>query len=147
MPSPSARAAEQVEAELKRFNAKLAAYVKAFEADTLQTSVRTAFEVEGRLKERTPVDTGRARASWHVVLPGQSDSYTYSDNRGRSFDGTLSEAAGPWEALVGSNVRYMLPLEAGHSQQAPQGMVRVTLREMRDEMRTAIKAGVPMRLP
>jgi hypothetical protein len=92
-----------------------------------------AHETHRRIAMKTPVDTGRARASWHVVPPGtETDHHQYQDLHGQTFDGSLAgESTGPMESIVGTNVEYMIFLEAGHSRQAPEGMVMLSLMEMR----------------
>lgn len=99
-----------------------------------------ALELNNRIALKTPVKTGRARASWHVVPPGTaSDVYQYRNLHGETFDGSLGEAeTGPMEAIVGTNVDYMLYLEAGHSRQAPNGMVAVSLQEVRGRLEAMI---------
>jgi hypothetical protein len=85
------------------------------------------------IQTKTPFDTGRARASWHAVLPNTpQDSFFYEDKFGKKFDGTLpNTGAGPLEAWVGTNVEYMIFLEAGHSKQAPNGMIAISLVELK----------------
>jgi len=101
---------------------------------------KIAFEMLARIAARTPVKTGRARNSWHVIGPNEQDSYSYSDDQGHAFDGSTGDAAGPLEAIVTSNVPYMLSLEAGHSRQAPHGMVAVTIAEFHDALNARVEA-------
>lgn len=102
--------------------------------------VAFAHELHRRIALKTPVDTGRARASWHVVPPGtEADQYAYQDAHGQSFDGSLrGVSTGPMESVVGSNVEYMIFLEAGHSRQAPEGMVAQSLLEVRGALEAMI---------
>jgi len=138
--SPSMVARARLTVELSAFNAKLDAYGKALGQDLDQLVATSALILVGRIQARTPVRTGRARASWHAVLFGRSGAFAYKDNAGRSFDGTLAEPPpGPGMALVGSNVEYMLPLEAGWSKQAPTGMVRISVAEFRETFAQKIK--------
>ena len=135
----STYASGQVRIELTAFNNFLR-QLQGAGLEMQRELIRYGLEILKRIQMRTPVDTARARNSWHAVLPNQGDSYQYNSNaRHRdgtpitgptSFDGTLDVHAGPWDMFVGSNVEYMLFLEAGHSQQAPNGMVAVTLAEM-----------------
>ncbi len=53
------------------------------------------------VQSRTPVDTGRARQGWSI----EKTRTGY---------------------LISNNVTYIVPLEYGHSSQAPAGMARVT---------------------
>lgn len=80
---------------------------------------------------KTPVDTGTAQNSWGVEIGDEP-----SDEAQTSGSPTTIEAAKIRQADLGdvihifNNVRYIRPLENGHSQQAPQGMVSVTLAEL-----------------
>ena len=63
-----------------------------------------------RIQQKTPVRTGRARASWHLVPPNsnQDPFLAYTDRRGHTYWGDLEGVrTGPGEAVVGSNVSYM----------------------------------------
>lgn len=92
--------------------------------------------------DRTPYDTGRARNSWESFLNsasfsagGQPDgAYPESGDVSKS---KLARVTGGGMLLAGkdvvfyfgNNLPYIVPLETGHSQQAPGGMVRVTISE------------------
>ena len=140
MPSPSERAAVRLEIEQTRFNKSVQRYIQRFRLQTAEAVAALAFELEGLVKEKTPVDTGRLRASIHTVLYGQNDNFTYRITpRGRQrpatyFGGLLTEQRTPLEAIVGTNVEYALPIEAGHSRQAPSGMFRVSMVELRGRL-------------
>ncbi len=94
-----------------------------------------AFEFLGRVIKRTPVDTGRARGGWasYLLANGkpvakQGTGWAQGVKEGlfvESFSGREGSIA-----LVNA-VPYIVFLEFGYSQQAPQGMMRLTLREMR----------------
>lgn len=66
-----------------------------------------------RIKRRTPVDTGRARESWVLDFGKRSE--------------------------ITSDLHYMEALEFGYSKQAPQGMLRITAREMPAIVKKAFK--------
>jgi hypothetical protein len=66
------------------------------------------------VRSRTPIDTGTARSGWERFPPGTS------------IPGTTQ-----W---VFNNVPYIVPLEYGHSQQAPAGMARITAAESQARM-------------
>lgn len=120
-----------VQIEMAQFDAVLQRFVERFQVDVAEIVEAEAFELEGAIKDRTPVKTGRLRSSFHTVVYGRASHYEYSAG-GKSFDGTLSVApAGPYEAIVGTNVEYAQHIEAGHSRKAPAGMVRVSVAERR----------------
>lgn len=79
----------------------------------------------------TPVDTGRARANWMFgkVLPkGTLDGI---DTSGAAtiakIAGQVTSLKAGGEVWIVNNMPYAGRLEYGYSQQAPAGMVRVTL--------------------
>lgn len=67
------------------------------------------YEVFKRIKERTPVRTGRCKSNW--------DMTDHSEGRGTSY-------------RIFNPTPYVSFLENGHSRQAPEGMVRPTLQEL-----------------
>lgn len=142
--SPSRRGAIAVDIELTQFNAALERYLQVVPQD-VGTAVETlAFDLEGRVKLRSAVDTGRLRASIHTRLPGTRSGYTYRDTQGRSFDGTLDTApasplTGVIEAVVGTNVGYAPVIEANGGKATAPGMWRVSIAEMRGELDRAVE--------
>jgi len=108
------------------------------------------FEALSRIVLRTPVDTGRARGNWNIGAgdPDRSINETGFDKAGaETINGgqALLQAAGPDQVLyITNSLPYILPLEHGHSGQAPAGMVMVTLAELQPlagEIATRIRAG------
>lgn len=95
---------------------------------------------------RTPVRTGRARGNWRLLIgksqrPGVQQTY--------DPDGTITvlriiaaaERAAVYSSFTLYNaVPYVKHLENGSSQQAPLGMMRVTLDELKATWKTAMKA-------
>jgi hypothetical protein len=81
---------------------------------------------------RTPVDTGRARGAWAASIGGSSPQPTGSADK--SGSGTITTGAAVIARQVGfqsvtieNNVPYIIPLNDGHSGQAPAGYVESTL--------------------
>lgn len=130
--------------DMSKLGESMDAWAKAFHLELAEAVKLTAFRLEARLKSHpggTPRDTGRAANSWHVVVFGGSPAYAYRDNRGRSFDGSTSQTpARDTQALVSTNVEYMLALENGWSKQAPAGFIRRHAKEMRREFLDAVIA-------
>lgn len=95
----------------------------------------TLLDMTRRVIMRTPVDTGRARGNWQATINNPaSGTLNTQDQGGQS---TLAEAMPMTEAAPGNvyyltnNLPYVGPrLEYGWSDQAPQGIVRITLREL-----------------
>ena len=86
------------------------------------------------IQTRTPVDTGRARANW-TVSPGSPDLHTTEDTDpsaalSKAQDKTSTLGSKDENIYISNNLPYAMALEYGHSDQAPQGMVRVTAAEL-----------------
>lgn len=93
------------------------------EKGLLQAVQTIALDLDGRIKEKTPVDTGAARASWHVSV----GSVEYRDVGDNSAIARMTE---PDTVYITNAMEYASALENGHSQQAPQGMVALSIAEV-----------------
>lgn len=108
---------------------------------------------------RTPVDTGRARASWAVSTDKASNAaVTFADKDGRQTIVRGQAAIATWkpgdELWITSRLEYIPYLEygvegrgptqklteSGHSRQAPAGMVRVTVTEFQTYIANAVRS-------
>jgi len=71
----------------------------------------TALDITREAKARCPVDTGRLRSSIHPKMK-PSDSFSYSDNAGKTYSGGLKEPVQEGkEVVVGTNVEYAMKQE------------------------------------
>lgn len=131
--------------EVERFNADVDAYISTFRKEAEKEIKALTLELLARIQRRTPVDTGRLKNSFHIIAPGETDHYTYQDHRGRSYWGALDGETHAQdddeqiEGIVGTNVPYAIYIEAGHSRQAPNGMVAISYAEMASALETAIE--------
>jgi len=89
--------------------------------------------VGGQFSPGTPVDTGYARSSWWIAVnsdTGESAVLGLNDKGAAAMEQItlriLGVKSGDIVYLL-TNTVYMRPLEYGHSQQAPAGMVRLTM--------------------
>lgn len=89
------------------------------------------------LTMRTPVDTGRARASWTIKEGSPSDTVPAGGDYGAP---SPPEAVfeGDESIFITSGLDYIQYLEDGSSSQAPTGMVLVTLAELEAEAANVI---------
>lgn len=129
-----------VEANEQEFARALAKWVKDTEAQ-FQVIVRAlAFEIHDRVIDRTPVDSGRARASWNIsintpVLTVAPEPKKKSKRSALETARTVRAALPAFDAFsdtvwLTNAVPYILRLEHGSSKQAPVGMVAVTIAEV-----------------
>jgi len=101
---------------------------------------KIALELLRRCVEKTPVDTGRAKGGWQLTLGSPTDGQTgRSDEtaRGEADSGTVSAALAALAGLkafevvwLSNNVEYIGELENGTSQQAPEGMLALSIEEV-----------------
>ena len=116
------------------------------EGEALLIVKKVISEVFVRIVMRTPVDTGRARASWQFGVgtapSGVAPDKEYLELKDKEISEPQVRAAvasaleeisvapaSVW--FISNNLEYIEALEAGWSKkQAPAGMVSLTLREM-----------------
>lgn len=103
---------------------------------------KLALDMFTRVLLRSPVDTGRFQGNWQVAINtiprgtlSQTDkSGTATINKIRAASSQVKAGDIIW--LV-NNLPYAIRLEYGWSQQAPAGMVRLTVREFNQAIRKA----------
>ena len=97
-----------------------------------------------KLTYRTPVDTGRARASWNIAQGAPNTSVPPEAKKGETIPApgmpSTQEIDGTEPVFVTSNVEYMTYLENGTSKQAPKHMVKFTVAEVVAEAQLAAEA-------
>ena len=95
---------------------------------------KISLEMFTRVVLKSPVDTGRYRANWQVAIGSipqgtlEIDDVTGQIAINKIEAATLQVEAGDVITLV-NNLPYGPRLENGHSQQAPAGMVALTIQE------------------
>lgn len=94
----------------------------------------TVFETDSRLKQGSPVDTGRFCLSWAISETG-TPGYDAGPQTGasgitppRRLDYQIERAGGIYH--IHNNLPYAEPLANGHSPQAPAGWTDLIAREM-----------------
>ncbi len=120
-------------ATLERFKQELAPYLGEV-VQNMGFEVAENIIVGGEVAPGTPIDTGFARSSWTVGInqPGEAilppdnvEKRTYPEG-GADMSAIATAAAGD-EVYILNGASYIKGLEYGHSNQAPRGMVRLTL--------------------
>ena len=105
---------------------KLASFVE----DTVIDKIirKTCFDLYATIVERTPVDIGTAKANWSITAHEPSTEVHSADRplmTHNDFDYKVQDD----KVTIYNNLEYIEALEDGHSQQAPAGMVAVSLAE------------------
>jgi len=98
----------------------------------------SVFELNAKVKERTPVDTGFARNSWLVT---KNSSYAGRPGGNSGTESILNvKSANLGDALyINNGAEYIKKLEDGHSAQAPAGMVAISIAEFPTMVKEQIK--------
>lgn len=122
--------------EFQEFTAELDREMEAFKGEIRETTQQIALDGYNGVVVRTPVDTGFARNSWFVDL---GDGASRESNGGTSSAAedaaTIKSAPAFTPITIANGAEYIGVLENGHSQQAPNGMVSVTIAELRSKYR------------
>lgn len=118
------------------FDKALRRYIKRLPEDlVLPFTKKVALDAFTRIVHRTPVDTGRARANWQISpgSPSLRDDAAANPDASSAVTNQVGELARakPFETIwISNNLPYIEALEDGWSQQAPSGMVAITVREI-----------------
>jgi len=114
------------------------------ESNTRSVIVGTVYEFANRVKMRTPLKTGFARNSW-IVTVDRDDYGDIGNNVIEARIGAVSQMQLGQTLYINNGANYIKALENGHSRQAPQGMVAITLPEVdeiiADEIADVKRAG------
>lgn len=95
----------------------------------IETLVKaTALELFGKIIVRNPVDTGYSRASWFASL-NEEKPQQWGHGSMAQIALVVSQYRVGDTIFFYNGAKYILKLEYGHSKQAPEGMVRLTLQE------------------
>jgi len=108
-----------------------------------------------KITARTPVDTGRARASWNLAVGKPNESIPGSMGEGKGEHAGKSNPPtdpkikfpsiskysdyGKKPIYITSALDYMSNLESGGSNQAAGGMVRISIAEVEVEIEHTLK--------
>lgn len=117
--------------------------------DMLLAIVAALLNCYGRLVQRTPVDTGRARAAWQIGTestekkPPEGEYPQYKNNIAAAIEESLPSTKSLTEAdiiYITNNVEYILALDAGWSRQQAGGFIGLFLQELRHQLEAAAAA-------
>lgn len=152
---------------LVAFESDLVSFAELLDIAPAVVMKRIVFDLHGRVTRRTPVDTGRARASWDVkqgapsgyvppIMVGKAKTKGKEDLgesafgmklgtgakggvAGKDISAELSGIDGKHVVFITTNLEYMQYLENGSSKQAPAGMVRISVAEIEIEIESIVE--------
>lgn len=117
---------------------RLPAAVKAFQ-------VESARDLGTRIVRKTPVKTGLARGNWRLAIGNRVGAGVLrrKDQSGLNAIADIVSSASRIAAYSSftlyNNVPYLPRLEDGYSQQAPLGMIRLSLKEFKANIPSVAK--------
>lgn len=127
------------------FELQLDKFIDDLEGPVLISAIqKTVIDIYTGVIKKTPVDTGAARASWLLGFynPPSGDNANFSGGEAAatSFGLThmqtkLSTMTEPSVVFITNNLDYIEYLENGKSDQAPYGMVALTIAEVSEGMK------------
>ena len=135
---------------MTKFNKALEEFTEHIAPEMLVTfQKRIVLELLRRVVLKTPVDTGRARGNWQVEVGTPPSGVLERDAKGEDAEASDVSTADAGRVIadalaklgrlgfgevvwVANNLEYVIFLEEGSSDQAPAGMLRVSLEEMRE---------------
>ena len=125
------------------FAADLARFVEKAGRNADAVVRNVTLEAANSVIEMSPVDTGRFRANWqHGSGAANLATREAVDPSGQQSKSRIAGSAAAVKAggveYITNNLPYAQALENGHSQQAPAGMVGVTLRSFTETVNRAV---------
>ena len=121
------------QASLRAFKGDLKEFAKKLDVNLGIVVTKIALEAWTRITDRTPVDTGRARASWQIK-EGEPSSTIPDEEDHADPSPPVVLFKGKKSVFVTSALDYIIYLEGGSSNQAPAGMVEITMAEIETEI-------------
>lgn len=124
------------------FEIDIARFVEKAKGNVDLVVRKISLDIFRRVIMKSPVDTGRFKGNWQVAIGSiPAGTLEINDKSGTATvakvtAATLGLHAGQVIYLV-NNLAYARALEYGHSKQAPNGMVRLSLAEYPQVVRTA----------
>lgn len=129
--------------DFRSFSVALDAFARKVGLSAQTVQKRVAFDLYGRIIRKTPVDTGRARASWTISANKADRSVQPAGRASYAPPPITIPAITPGQALViSNNLPYIVKLENGHSKQSPAGMVAVSIAEVDVAMNRLVREGL-----
>lgn len=115
------------------FAIELSRFAEEVKAEHVRLMKKVTLELLGRVTQKSPVDTGRFRANWMVGINATDHTTTESTvndtiERGMA---TLTPLAFGETIHVSNNLPYANQLEHGYSGQAPEGILSVSVEEIK----------------
>lgn len=122
------------------FSAQINSFVEQTKDEMTELFQNVVIAIGTSVIKMSPVDTGRFRGEWQFTIdtPAVAQNGRIDPSGNESIaevvDGALMLQIGQTAWLV-NLLPYAIPLEYGHSDQAPNGMVRITIARFQELVR------------
>lgn len=127
------------------FSLAIGKFVEQTKQDMTNVFRAVTIEIGSSIIKMSPVDTGRFRGEWQFTIDTPATSFTGIEDVSGAIataalvDGAIQFQAGE-TAYITNILPYAIPLEYGHSDQAPSGMVRITMARIQQILAEAVQA-------
>jgi len=124
------------------FNDDIARLARKLAITEAKAVASFCLNISRRVDNMSPVDTGLFRANWQATLDQPYTGATKPANRAGSIDHVIpfAKTANGHVFYLTNKIPYAHSLEYGHSQQAPNGMVRVSAKMALAELERAVRS-------
>lgn len=124
------------------FSADISKFVKKSNGNTEIVVRRIGLELFNKVVMKSPVDTGRFRGNWYLSVNApykqtfqRFDMNALGSSPGDNFYNEAQSNVNRWKLAdnsiyITNNLPYAERLEFGYSDQAPQGMARLSVMEI-----------------
>jgi hypothetical protein len=124
------------------FSLGLDAFIAKAKANADTVVRQASLSVLSSVVKRSPVDTGRFRGNWQTTVANPATGTLQAEDKGGSASiaagvGALTNAKAGDTVWIVNNLPYAQRLENGWSDQAPTGMVRLTVNEFEKYVKDA----------
>lgn len=126
------------------FALRLHELIEKAKAAPEQVVRKVGLDIAESLVDKSPVDTGRFKANWNCAF-GRIDPLTTpsTDKGGERTKNRIRIQLNGWQGgdtiFLTNSLPYAIPLEYGHSKQAPLGMVRLTATQFQTFIDKAVR--------
>lgn len=117
---------------VRTFNAQIKDFSeRLIPAEVVALTKKVSLELLARITEKNPVITNRSRGNWQTDIEQSNEDEIPMLADPVSAGAVKLQALKPFQTvIIYNNVPYIVFLEEGSSQQAPSGMVAVSLAEL-----------------
>lgn len=133
--------------DVTTFNRQLDRFLKDAGIEFVQFQKKVSFEIFAGVVKKTPVRTGWAQNNWNIAV-GRVDLTVTPEPLGAASSGGF-DALRKMEDVdidrigetvyISNNLPYIVYLEEGSSDRAPNGMVRVTVAEVQTQVNSLLR--------